>query len=146
MRAPPIALTRSDLSGLTWIALEGDLDLAGAGLVGEDLHRICDASRHLVIDARGLRFIDLAGLRLLAALGRRQRERGARLSIVPSPLVTRLARLTGMQPVLDDSRDAPDALLGLGDAAADAARTARFGRLAEGNRPPWKLRRRSSSG
>ena len=146
MHVPPIAVTRSDLSGLTWITLEGDLDLAGVGLVGVDLHRICDATRHVVIDTRGLQFIDLAGLRLLAALGRRQRERGARLSIVPCPLVTRLARLTGMQPVLEDSRDAPNALLGLGDAAPDAARPARFGRLAGGNRPPWERRRPSSSG
>ena len=111
MHELPVAITRSDLSGLTWVALEGELDLGGVGLVGDDLHRICERCAHVVIDARGLRFVDLAGLRLLVDVGRRQRERGARISLVPGPLVTRLARLADMTSVLEGDDD-PQILLG----------------------------------
>jgi anti-anti-sigma factor len=115
---------RADISGLTWVALDGELDLAGAGLVGGDLLRICDASDHLVIDARALTFVDLTGLRLLAGLERRQRDRGARFALVAGDAVRRLARLGELQALLDAERH-PDDLLGLvgidGTAPLDAA-------------------------
>jgi anti-anti-sigma factor len=108
----PVGITRADISGLTWVALEGELDLAGAGLVGGDLLRICDASGHVVIDARALGFIDLTGLRLLAGLERRQRDRGARFALVAGDALRRLARLGELQPLLESERH-PDDLLGL---------------------------------
>ncbi len=123
MSRPPIAITRSDLSGLTWIALQGELDLAGAGLVGGDLTRICDAHDHVVIDVRDLTFIDLAGLRILAKLERRQRARGARFSLIAGDVVRRLARLGDMRPLLESQRR-PDDLLGIAglhDTGPDAA-------------------------
>ena len=85
------------------------MDLAGAGLVGGDLLRICDASGHVVIDARALGYIDLSGLRLLAGLERRQRDRGARFALVAGDALRRLGEL---QPLLDSERH-PDDLLGL---------------------------------
>jgi anti-anti-sigma factor len=112
---PPVAITRSDLSGLTWIVLHGELDLAGAGLVGGDLTRICDTHAHVVIDARDVTFIDLAGLRLLGGLERRQHARGARFSLVAGDAVRRLARLGEMRSLLDSERH-PDDLLGLAGA------------------------------
>ena len=84
MPRPAIAITRSDLAGLTWIVLRGELDLAGAGLVGGDLTCICDAHAHVVIDARDVTFIDLAGLRILAGLERRQRDRGGKHRALPA--------------------------------------------------------------
>lgn len=113
MRESPIAITRSDVSGLTWIALEGDLDLAGVGLVGGDLRQMCDEGSHVVVDLRALRFVDLAGLHLVADIAQRTRQRGARLSLVPGPLVTRLARLAEMDGVLAAADEDTDALLGL---------------------------------
>lgn len=121
MHELPIAITRSDLSGLTWIALQGDLDLGGVGLVGGDLQRACDERSHVVLDTRGLGFLDLAGLRLVADLERRMRDRGARLSIIAGPLLTRLARLVELDAVLAAADQEPDALLGLADAGAGVA-------------------------
>jgi anti-anti-sigma factor len=108
----PIAITRSDLTGLTWVVLHGELDLAGAGFVGGDLARICDTCEHVVVDARDLTFIDLAGLRILAGLERRQRDRGARFSLVAGDAVRRLARLGDMRSLLGSERH-PDDLLGI---------------------------------
>lgn len=125
MHEPPIAITRSDLPGLTWVALRGDLDLGGAGLVGDELRAICNARSHVAIDARGLGFVDLAGIRLLSRLQQRMAERGARLSLVPGPLVARLARLTELDTVLEAADVDPDVLLGLAGAGAGAAAAAR---------------------
>jgi anti-anti-sigma factor len=105
-------MTRSDLSGLIWIVLHGELDLAGVGLLGGDLTRICDAHARVVIDVRDVAFIDLAGLRILAGLERRQRARGARFSLVSGDAVRRLARLADMTTLLASEAD-PEMLLGL---------------------------------
>jgi anti-anti-sigma factor len=107
-----VAMTRSELSGLTWLALDGELDVAGAGLIGGELPAICDATPHVVIDTRGLRFVDLAGLRLIAGLQRRQCDRGGRFSLVAGAAVRRLARLAGLHALLA-AEETPDVLLGL---------------------------------
>jgi anti-anti-sigma factor len=114
-----VAMTRSELSGLTWLALDGELDVGGAGLIGGELTAICDGTPHVVLDARGLRFVDLAGIRLLSGLHRRQRDRGARFSLVAGAPVRRLARLAGMEPLLSAEAH-PDVLLGLLPARARA--------------------------
>jgi anti-anti-sigma factor len=114
MHEPLVTIDRTDLTGLTWITLDGELDLAASDEVLTELTLACDACTHpMVVDTRRLRFIDLAGLRMLLALERRQRARGAHLSFVPGPVVRRLARLVGMG--VPEEAD-PGALLGLATA------------------------------
>jgi anti-anti-sigma factor len=115
-----VAITRTDLSGLTWIALDGELDFAADGSVWEDLARICDARDHVVVDARGLTFIDLAGLRLLLRLDQRQQSRGARLSLIPGRRVERLMRLVELTR-LDVIQEEPGVLLGLSTSDLEVA-------------------------
>jgi anti-anti-sigma factor len=110
--ASRVDIVRSDVNGITWIALDGELDMARANEAGPELMAVCDGAAHAVLDTRALRFIDLAGLRLLSALWQRQRARGARLSIVPGGQVRRLAELAGMTEPLQGA-STPDELLGL---------------------------------
>jgi anti-anti-sigma factor len=73
--ASRVDIVRSDVNGITWIALDGELDMARANEAGPELMAVCDGAAHAVLDTRALRFIDLAGLRLLCALWQRQRAR-----------------------------------------------------------------------
>ncbi|HTI34232.1 MAG TPA: STAS domain-containing protein [Miltoncostaea sp.] len=109
---PRIEITRADMDGMTWLALEGELDLAGADEVGSRLIDACEGVRHAVIDTRRLRFVDLAGLRLLVELGERIHRRGAELSVIAGPRVRRLADLTDLGDRLDLDAT-PEELLGL---------------------------------
>jgi anti-anti-sigma factor len=109
-----VTITRSDVGGIAWLALDGELDMAGADEAGYQLKAVCDGAQHAVLDLRRLEFIDLAGLRLLARLGRHQRRRGARLSVIPGHLVTRLADISDMGGAIP-VQAAPEELLGLAD-------------------------------
>lgn len=109
-----VDILRSDVNGITWIALDGELDMAGANEAGPELMAVCDGAAHAVLDTRAVRFIDLAGLRVLFALRQRQQRRGARLSIVPGHQVRHLAELAGMTELLQGAAT-PDELLGLTD-------------------------------
>jgi anti-anti-sigma factor len=117
-----VTITRSDVGGIAWLALDGELDMAGVDDAGYELMAICDDVRHAVVDARRLAFIDLSGLRLLVRLERHQRRRGARLSIVPGDLVTRLAEISDIRGAIRGEAT-PETLLGLaGSATAPPAR------------------------
>src|SRR4051794_25707160 len=100
------------MDGMTWLALAGELDLAGADEVGSRLIHACDGIRHAVIDTRRLRFVDLAGLRLLVGGAEPMPRRGAELSRTAGPRARRLAALTDLGDRLNRDRT-PDELLGL---------------------------------
>lgn len=92
------------------LALSGELDLATAPVVEDELRR-ADASQDLIVlDLRHLTFMDSTGIRTLVAADRRARERGAALVIVQgSRQVRRLFELSGLtdhlQVVDGDARD-----------------------------------------
>ena len=119
-----VTITRSDVGGIAWLALDGELDMAGADEAGYQLTAVCDGVQHAVLDLRRLEFIDLAGLRLLDRLGRHQRRRGARLSIIPGHRVTRLADVSDMAGAIR-VQAAPEELLGLADPQTAASPPAR---------------------
>jgi anti-anti-sigma factor len=68
------------------IALEGELDLAGADLFEGELRRVeaTDAQR-IVLDLRKLQFIDSTGVRLIYLADARSRQDGDRLWIRRGP-------------------------------------------------------------
>src|SRR5579871_2919446 len=97
-----LVITSSVESGAARIALEGELDLAGAHQLETQLDEIerGDAAR-LVVDLRGLTFIDSTGLRLLLQADARARERGCELVLLPGePSVQRVFEVTGALDVL----------------------------------------------
>ncbi|MGH2853279.1 MAG: STAS domain-containing protein [Solirubrobacteraceae bacterium] len=104
MSASPGGLSISSVveDGTVSIALEGELDLAGARQLEESL---AAAEREdpalLVVDLEGLQFIDSTGLRLLLQADARARERGYELVLRPGePAVQRAFEVTGALTVL----------------------------------------------
>jgi anti-anti-sigma factor len=90
------------------IALSGELDLAGAAALEEELGRLepgpLDA---IVLDLRDVAFMDSSGLRVVAVASRRAEERGRRLALVPgSDQVMRVFEITRMRERLDFVDDA----------------------------------------
>jgi anti-sigma B factor antagonist len=85
------------------IALSGELDLAGAVALQQELERLeAEAAGVVVLDLRGVAFMDSSGLRLIAASSQRARELGRRLALVPGPeQVMRVFEITRMRERLD---------------------------------------------
>ncbi|HWX46378.1 MAG TPA: STAS domain-containing protein [Solirubrobacteraceae bacterium] len=88
--------------GAVSLALEGELDLAGARQMEESLAAVEreDPSR-LIVDLRRLEFIDSTGLRLLLQADARAKERGYEMVLRPGePAVQRVFEVTGALEIL----------------------------------------------
>lgn len=66
------------------VALTGELDVAGAGLLENELRRVADEhdAKGLVLDLRELEFMDSTGLRLVVLADERARSQGRSFSLV----------------------------------------------------------------
>ena len=85
------------------VAATGELDIATAGLLDEELRKAHELSpKTLVLDLRGLTFLDSTGIRTIVAADARAQEGGTGLKIVRAPEeVDRIFRLTGIGDRLD---------------------------------------------
>jgi anti-anti-sigma factor len=85
------------------IALSGELDLAGAAALEQELARLeADSPQAVVLDLRDVEFMDSSGLRLIAVASQQAKERGRRLALVPgSEQVMRVFEITRMRERLD---------------------------------------------
>ena len=100
-------VTTSDRSGGAHVALSGELDIATAPRLEEEVRRLENEGRALIfIDLRGLEFMDSSGLRTLLAADTRARERGARIVIVRGDeriqRVLKITRLDERLEIVDD--------------------------------------------
>jgi anti-sigma B factor antagonist len=101
-------VTTSDREGRAQIALSGELDIATAPKLEEEVRRLETEGRKLiVIDLRGLEFMDSSGLRALLAADTRARERGNRVVIIRGDdriqRVLRITRLDERLEIVDDA-------------------------------------------
>jgi anti-sigma B factor antagonist len=105
------ALTISSVveDGTVSLALEGELDLAGASQMEESLAAAeRESPLRLIVDLGRLAFMDSTGLRLLLQADARARERGCELVLRPGePAVQRVFEVTGALAVLR-FEDAPE--------------------------------------
>jgi anti-anti-sigma factor len=102
-----LEITTRDRDGGAHIVLTGELDIATAPQLDEEVARLEGEGRALiVIDLRGLEFMDSSGLRALLAADTRARNRGARLVIVRGDdriqRVLRITRLDERLEIVDD--------------------------------------------
>jgi anti-anti-sigma factor len=88
--------------GTVSLALEGELDLAGARQMEESLATAeREGPARLIVDLGRLQFIDSTGLRLLLQANTRAREGGYELLLRPGePAVQRVFEVTGALAVL----------------------------------------------
>jgi anti-sigma B factor antagonist len=86
------------------IAPTGELDLAGASLLEDELDRLSEESGlgAVVLDLRGLKFMDSSGLRLIVLTDMKAREAGRRFALVTgTETVHRVFEITRMSERLD---------------------------------------------
>ncbi len=98
------------------VALSGDVDLATAQVVDEELRRAEQSESLIVLDLGEVSFMDSTGLRAVILADQRLRERGASLRIARVPVqVSRLFDLVGIREHLTiDGHEA-----GLGEPSSD---------------------------
>ncbi len=100
-----------EMDGATVIMISGELDLATAPALEEELDRAAQSDRHLILDLRELDFMDSTGLSVLVRAHQAAEESGRPLSLVKGPpQVQRLLSLTGVAErlnVVETPEDAP---------------------------------------
>jgi anti-sigma B factor antagonist len=108
----PLSFDTRMSGGTAVVALDGELDLSGAGRLEQEIERIAavDGTRTVVLDLRGLDFMDSSGLRLVALADRRVAQMGGRLVLVRgAETVQRVFDITRMTERLTFV-DGPEAL------------------------------------
>jgi anti-anti-sigma factor len=92
----------TDRGGYVIIALSGELGIASAPALREQLRSLLRAASHLIIDLSAVEHADASGLAVLVGSGRRARLLGGSLRLAaPSPEVARVVSATGMNQHLD---------------------------------------------
>ena len=100
---PSLSLTsRTNRGGYAIAALSGDLGIASAPALREQILKLLRAASHLVIDLSAVQHVDANGLAALVGSGRRARLLGGSLRLAaPSPEVARVLSATGINRHLD---------------------------------------------
>ena len=106
------SITSSRLERGILVALCGDVDIATAAIVEDELRRAEQSEDLVVLDLSQVSFMDSTGLRMVISADQRLRERGAALRIlnVP-PQVAKLFELVGVAGhlAIEDRADRPAA-------------------------------------
>lgn len=99
--------TQRDENGAVRLVLSGELDIATAPQVEEELERLeTDPPPVLILDLRGLGFMDSTGLRTIVAADTRARAAARRLVVVRgSAAVDRIFSLTHLNERLEIVED-----------------------------------------
>ena len=94
--------SRTDRAGHLIAALSGELGIASAPALREQLRSLLRAASHLIIDLSAVEHADASGLAVLVGSGRRARLLGGSLRLAaPSPEVARVLSATGINKHLE---------------------------------------------
>jgi len=94
--------SRADRGGYAIAALSGELGIASAPALREQLLSLLRSASHLIIDLSAVEHADASGLVVLVGSGRRARLLGGSLRLAaPSPEVARVLSATGINQHLD---------------------------------------------
>jgi anti-sigma B factor antagonist len=92
---------RPGTSGVTVLALAGELDLGSIGALKEAVSHRLAADAHVVLDLAGLTFCDSTGLGAFVALHRQARSTGAQFALAaPRRRIADLFTLSGIDQVI----------------------------------------------
>jgi anti-sigma B factor antagonist len=94
--------SRADRGGYVIVELSGDLGIASAPALREQLLTLLRAASHLIIDLSAVEHADASGLAVLVGSRRRARLLGGSLRLAaPSPQAARVLAVTGLNQHLD---------------------------------------------
>jgi anti-anti-sigma factor len=98
-----LSLETSIADRVAVVALSGELDLAGAAALEQELARLeAESPDAVVLDLRDVGFMDSSGLRVIAVASQCAEQRGRRLALVPgSDQVMRVFEITRIHERLD---------------------------------------------
>lgn len=101
---PPFGTRVEERDGVAVIALSGELDLATAPILRENLARLEESGPVTIkVDLREVTFIDSSGLKEFLEARSRAKDNGHRLLMSgASPAAQRLFELTGTRFLLDE--------------------------------------------
>ena len=94
------------------VSVSGELDVATAGLLGEELDRTAERSaRRVIVDLVGLTFLDSVALGVLTAGARRlRRDGGVCVVVSQDPRILRVFEITGLDRVFRIERSLAEAV------------------------------------
>ena len=99
------------------VSVSGELDIATAGRLGEELERTSErGARRVIVDLVGVAFIDSVALGVLTEEARRLRATGGTCIVVSQdPRILRVFEITGLDRVFRIERSLAEAVEGVID-------------------------------
>src|SRR2546430_15509417 len=96
------------------VSVSGELDIATAGRLGEELERTSErGARRVIVDLVGLTFIDSVALGVLTEEARRLRATGGTCIVVSQdPRILRVFQITGLDRIFRIERSLAEAVEG----------------------------------
>ena len=93
----------SHVDGITWVTVDGEIDLDSAVALRAPLEKL-DRDSHVLVDMADVRFMDSTGVNVLITQHLRMSEHGGSIHISnPSDPVRRLIEVTGLTEILLES-------------------------------------------
>ncbi|SPE21012.1 Anti-sigma factor antagonist [Candidatus Sulfotelmatomonas gaucii] len=106
--------TEEMAGGITRVALDGRLDIAGAALVDLKMNVIAGSSRKLLIDLQNVSFLGSMGLRSIVLPARAVLGRGGKVVLfAPSEMVQSVIKTSGIDSLLPIHHDLAAAVAAL---------------------------------
>jgi anti-anti-sigma factor len=106
--------TEEMAGGITRVALDGRLDIAGAALVDLKMNVIAGASRKLLIDLQNVSFLGSMGLRSIVLPARAVIGRGGKVVLfAPGEMVQSVIKTSGIDSLLPIHHDLATAVAAL---------------------------------
>ncbi len=103
--------TEEMAGGITKVALDGRLDIAGAAVVDLKMNVIAGSSRKLLIDLQNVSFIGSMGLRSIVLPARAVLGRGGKVVLfAPSEMVESVIKTSGIDSLLPIHHDVAAAI------------------------------------
>jgi anti-sigma B factor antagonist len=102
------------------VSVSGELDIATAGRLGEELERTSErGARRVIVDLVGVTFIDSVALGVLTEEARRLRANGGICIVVSQdPRILRVFEITGLDSIFRIERSLAEAVEGAIDGVA----------------------------
>ena len=101
VRLAQLSMTSEREDDVHVLALTGEIDLANAAVVEDELRRIEETDAAVIlVDLAGLSFIDSTGIKVLIGAAARSQSRNRLVLDAPSPAVLRVLRIAGVADLL----------------------------------------------
>ena len=101
--------------GITRVALDGRMDIAGAAAVDLKMNVVAGSAQKLIIDMQKVEFLGSMGLRSIVLPARAVHSRGGKVVLLgPNEMVESVLKTSGIDSLLPIRRDLNDAIAELG--------------------------------